>query len=111
MSVRILMIAGFVAALGCGASEEKVGEEWEEFVSEHNACEDADECVAIYPSCPLGCHTAVAAEHEEAAMEKAAQLVSRYERGGRACAYDCIETPPLVCESGRCSFSEGSPEE
>lgn len=93
------------AVLGC-VTEEGIQEDWDDWVADHNACATADECVAVYPGCPLGCYAAVASEHEAEAVDHAESLVNRYERGGRACAYSCVEPGALACIDGACGFEE-----
>ncbi|HET9953825.1 MAG TPA: hypothetical protein VFQ61_04960 [Polyangiaceae bacterium] len=92
--------------LGClvaCTSEDSVQAEFEEFVSAHNSCVSAEDCVAIYPGCPLGCYRYVNKQYERAAIDKAKELVADYERWGRSCEYDCVETRPPECEANRCS--------
>lgn len=96
-----------LVAVSC-ASEARIQAEWDEFVEEHNQCEEVSDCVMVYPECPLGCGTGVNAAHEQEAKDKAAKLIRRYERGGRACDYSCLPLE-LVCEDNRCDTVEGEP--
>lgn len=104
---RPLLLA--VITLASCVSEETVERRWTAYVEEHNSCETPDDCVIIYPGCPLGCWEAVAAEYETEAQEKAEKLIKQYERGGRACAYGCVSPGPLVCEQNRCTIGEPGP--
>lgn len=95
-------------ALACTAllagciSADTADERWQAWLDEHDSCEVAEDCVVIYPGCPLGCTAAVAAEHEQDAVDEAARLIKSYERAGRACDYDCALSGPAECESGSC---------
>jgi hypothetical protein len=89
--------------LGGCATMEGLEQRWEAWVADHNACEVDEDCVIVSTECPLGCWTAVAAEHEQAAIDKAEGLVRQYEMGGRACAYDCIAVGTPTCDAGACT--------
>jgi len=91
-----------LAATGC-ASEERIQDQWDDWVDENNTCEVADDCALVYPGCPLGCFTAVSADAVDAADEKADDLIRRYELGGRACDYDCMAAGEPVCDAGVCA--------
>lgn len=99
--MRMLAIMFAVSALAACASEEKLQEEWDGFVADHATCEAPEDCVLVYPGCPLGCADAIQSEATQEATELAAKLVSRYERGGRACAYDCLAFT-ADCQAGTC---------
>lgn len=88
--------------VGC-ASEEAIQEDWDAFVAEHQSCEVAEDCVVIYPGCPLGCFVAVSADAEQEAIDEAEKLISRYERGGRVCMYDCLAAGEPTCDAGVCA--------
>ena len=96
----------FIFILGCGVSDESFEQDWRTFVAENNSCENADQCVAVFPGCPMGCWTAVSKSAEQAAKSEAAELVSSYENGGESCLYDCDVAPALVCESEKCAFQK-----
>ena len=85
------------------ATEEGIQARWDSFVEDHRACETAEDCVLVYPGCPLGCYEAVAAEHAEEAEVYADRLIGRYEAFGRSCAYDCVEPPDPTCDAGACA--------
>lgn len=90
---------------GCALpSEEEVKDEFEAYVRSANACEQASECVLVSPGCPLGCFVAVRADRKADVERKARELIARYERGGRACAYGCAEPGPIACVERRCAF-------
>ncbi|MCO4744392.1 MAG: hypothetical protein KC912_06360 [Proteobacteria bacterium] len=91
--------------VGCG-SETAVQERWDDWVAEHNTCDVAEDCAAVFPGCPLGCYEAVNASFEEEADAMVDRLIRRYESAGRSCAYDCIEMPALTCDAGVCGFAE-----
>ena len=101
----LLCIFPAVTAVSC-VSEEGAERRWQRFVDDHNSCETVDDCVVVYPGCPLGCWEAVSAEHEDAAIKKAEKIVKSYERGGRACAYGCVSAGELSCNSGICELGE-----
>lgn len=88
---------------GC-VTEEGIQQKWDDYVADHNSCQAASDCVSIYPGCPLGCFEAVSASDKSDAEAEAARLVDKYESGGRACDYSCVEPGPLVCEAGHCGF-------
>ncbi|MCB9675342.1 MAG: hypothetical protein H6737_09515 [Alphaproteobacteria bacterium] len=96
-----------VLLAGCPISSERAAERWDTWVDTHADCEQTSDCVVIFPGCPLGCATTVAAEHEEASLEEARRIVAAYERVGRTCEYDCIAPPDPTCsDEGRCVFVE-----
>jgi hypothetical protein len=99
--MKRIVIAMLFVLVGC--SEEVVTQDWETFVAENNACEVAEDCVVVFPGCPLGCFDAVNKEAEEAANQKAEELIGLYEAGGRACAYGCLAHDAPTCEAGKCS--------
>ena len=94
-----------LALVGC-VTEQGIQDRWDAWVEDHGACEVPEDCAVVYPGCPLGCYEAVAAEHAAEAEEVADRLIRRYELGGRACAYDCVEAPPLTCDAGTCGFAD-----
>lgn len=98
--MRLLFI---LLVAGC-ANEATIQQSWDDWVADHNACEAATDCAVVYPGCPLGCAEAVSAAFESDARAQADRLIRRYERGGRSCAYDCIEPGALVCDDGSCGF-------
>lgn len=103
---RALLLAAVVLA-GCPSSEERIQTRWDAFVAENNTCEVDADCAAVYPGCPLGCATAIRADAVEAGAEVADDLIRRYERGGRSCAYDCIPVGDPECTAeGVCGFGE-----
>jgi hypothetical protein len=87
--------------LACAPSEEEVRADFDEFLTTRTACASADECVLVYPGCPLGCAVAVHRDFETETRSRAAELIDDYESGGRACAYDCLAMQ-AACSSGRC---------
>lgn len=93
----------FALALSCasGCSMEQVDARWEDWVQRHNECELPQDCVLVYPGCPLGCYSAVNAEHEEDAYRVADELVRQWSMGTRGCAYDCISAE-VDCVDLRC---------
>lgn len=97
----------FAGWLGVGAclSMDGAKDRWLAWVADHDDCEVADDCVVVYTECPLGCWSAVNAEYEAEAQREADDLVQAYERGGRACAYDCLAAGPAACTDGRCTAS------
>jgi hypothetical protein len=96
--LSLIVLFSFTA---CSVSESEVQEEWDEFVSQNNSCETVDDCVMLWPGCPLGCGSAVSADAEVQAKSLAESLLDRYERGGQSCDYDCAELV-LACEDQTC---------
>ena len=90
-----------LALSACIPSEADIQEEWDQFVDQNNSCETVTDCVMVSPGCPLGCGTAVSADAETQARELGESLISRYERGGQSCDYDCMSLE-LACEAGSC---------
>ncbi len=74
---------------------------WDTFVEAHSACADVSDCALVYPGCPLGCASAVSAEHAAEAEAYADELVSAYQAGGGGCVYDCAAFA-LACTAGQC---------
>lgn len=98
---RLALLGMVAASLAACASEEKLQAEWDGFVAEHATCEVPEDCVLVYPGCPLGCADAIQSDAAQEATELAAKLVSRYERGGRACDYKCLAFT-ADCQAGTC---------
>lgn len=88
--------------LVCSCSMEQIDRQWDTWVDEHNMCEVVQDCVLVYPGCPLGCYAGVSVEHEDEANRLADDLINRWSMGTRDCAYDCIsaevECVDQVCE-------------
>jgi hypothetical protein len=90
-----------LAVSACAPSSESVEAKWDTFVEAHSACADVSDCALVYPGCPLGCASAVSAEHAGEAEAYANELVSAYQSGGGGCVYDCAAST-LACSAGRC---------
>ncbi len=111
--VRMLS-TGFVCGLAtaCGSdgplSEEDAKKEFAGVVAGANSCTAATDCALVMPECPLGCYAAVNASQASAVQRRADDIVKRYRSGGHACAYDCIEPPPVACESAHCAMKFGA---
>jgi hypothetical protein len=105
LSSRLWVVIGCGAMLvaGCGASEESVQREYDDFVSTRQACEMDSDCVLAGGGCPLGCGSPVNEKYADEVEQKANDLIRSYERGGRSCAYDCVSGVP-VCDAGSCAF-------
>ncbi len=99
--ILALLVALLFAACASPTSEE-VNEEFDEFLSTRTACSTVDDCVMIYPGCPLGCATAVNKAFKSEAEDKAEELKSDYESGGMTCQYGCVAAD-LACTAGRCA--------
>jgi hypothetical protein len=95
----------FVVAGCLPASEQSIQEEWEEWVAEHDTCAVAEDCVLVYPGCPLGCWAAVSVDAEQEATDLAADLIDDYERGGASCDYSCVQAE-ATCDAGTCAVVE-----
>jgi hypothetical protein len=85
----------------CAPTSEEVGARWNAFVEARSGCTNVSDCVLVYPGCPLGCASAVSAEHEAEAKAYAEELVSAYQAGGSGCVYDCAAFA-LACTAGQC---------
>jgi hypothetical protein len=94
---------------GCWVSESRLDDAWALFVDDHNGCDVAEDCALVFPGCPLGCFEAVSVAHRDEAQAYADRLVRRYERGGRACDYDCMAPAPPRCDAGRCRVDPMAP--
>lgn len=104
-----LVVLASVVASCSSRTRGEIQAEFDAFVERNNACTQADECVVVYPGCPLGCFVAVNETRADATRDKASALVDEYESGGQACAYDCMAPGAPRCESGHCRVgpSEG----
>ena len=92
---RAPLVALALGLLLACVTEERV----EERIDDANYCDVVDECVAIYPGCPLGCVRLVNRVEESDVLD----LIDRYHRQHRDnCAYDCAGIGPIRCEAGRC---------
>jgi hypothetical protein len=100
--LRWLSWSLWVATASCAPSEEELQEEFAEEVARSNTCEEASDCVIVWPGCPLDCWVAVNAEQRTRVEAKARELIDEYESGGRACDYLCIDAPEPACAEGRC---------
>lgn len=102
---RLLALCA-LALVAC-VTEEGIQERWDAWVDDHDACEVADDCGLVYPGCPLGCYDTVHVDFVEEAEAEADRLITRWERGGRACDYGCMEAPDPVCsDAGECELPE-----
>lgn len=99
---RLVGILVGLAAVGCAASEAEVKREFNEFVSDHQACEQDSDCVLIQPGCPLGCSVPIASDAAADAERLARELINDYERGGRGCDYGCSAVCGAACSAGSC---------
>ena len=95
-----LLLAAAVL-FGSACSMEQIDREWDSWVGEHDQCEVIEDCVLVYPGCPLGCYAAINGEHEAEANRLADDLINRWSMGTRACAYDCISAE-AECVDDRC---------
>lgn len=92
--LRLPLAALFGALLAC-VTEGRIEDELEEA----NYCEATDECVSVYPGCPLGCERLINT-HERERIES---LIERYHKTHRdTCVYDCVGLVNIRCEAGRC---------
>jgi hypothetical protein len=91
-----------VLPFACAPSAEEVQREYDAYVSARNACSVDSDCAIVFPSCPLGCYTAVAVQYQAAVESKARELVDEYESQGQKCYYDCQAVQGAVCTSGNC---------
>jgi hypothetical protein len=82
-------------------SMEQIDREWHGWVEGHSQCEVVQDCVQVYPGCPLGCSAGVSVEHEDEANRLADDLIARWSMGIQDCAYDCVATE-LDCVEERC---------
>lgn len=107
----ILLFGGL--ALSCAPSEQEIRTEFEEFLSEHQACSEDSDCTLIYPGCPLGCSTPITADAADKGIRLAEELIHDYESGGVSCQYQCAAVCGASCKSARCvaaaETSDGCP--
>ena len=90
-----------VLLLASACSIEQIDREWDGWVDDHSQCEVTEDCVLVYPGCPLGCSSGVNAEYEDEANRLAEDLINRWSMGTRDCAYDCISSE-VECVDDRC---------
>ena len=81
----------------------KLRAEFDQKVLESNYCEVSNDCVNIYPGCPLGCNAVVNKVHKEDVENTAARLRSKQSRGGGACEYSCPPPGLPVCKENACT--------
>ncbi len=102
-TMRACLLPALLLLLLSACSMEQIDREWDAWVEDHNQCEVVEDCVLVYPGCPLGCYTAVNAEHEDEAARLADDLIARWSMGARDCAYDCtsaeVDCVEDVCEA------------
>lgn len=88
--------------LSCAPSEQEIQAEFDEFVSNNQACKEDNDCTLIQPGCPLGCSIPVATNAADNGTRLAQDLIEDYESAGRGCDYDCALVCGAACESKRC---------
>lgn len=92
----ISFLGGFSVAATLGCVTER---SFERAVDDANYCETPDECVELYPGCPLGCVVLV----NEAEADDIQKKIDRYDRQHRdTCVYDCAGLGEIRCENDRC---------
>lgn len=102
----VLGVLSWLFVFGC-AREEGLQEDWQTFLSEHQTCAVDEDCAVVFPGCPLGCGDVVQSSALDDAEALAETLLRRYERGGRSCAYDCIQLgDPYCADDGQCALTE-----
>lgn len=99
--MKRLSLLALLSLAACAPSEAQIEAQWDEFLSENQSCETVDDCVIVYPGCPLGCGSAVSVGAEEEARELADSLVNRYSRLHGECMYDCMGVE-AECNAGAC---------
>ena len=100
--VALAVTTALAGILSACVTEEAGQERWEAWVEDHDSCDVVEDCVVIFPGCPLGCFEAVAAEHEEAAVQRAERIIASIPG---TCVYDCIGAGEPTCENGQCQVS------
>ena len=103
-SIIFTCVACTVLSVACVASEEEVQREFDQLVAASNSCERDTDCAVVSPGCPLGCQVAINAEHKQVVERRARELIDDYERGGRACDYECVAQGRVACVAARCDF-------
>jgi hypothetical protein len=98
--VRPLFAVALLVLLAA-CSMDAVEQDWDEWVANHNACDTVDDCVLVYPGCPLGCFDAVHVDDEDEAYRIADDLIARWSMGTNSCVYDCIGAT-AACNGGVC---------
>lgn len=105
VTILIALPLASILLSSCGASDERVQEDFAAFVGERDSCEVAVDCMVDSYGCPLGCGVAFNKKYEDEIADEAERLIKKYERGGRACQYSCSDLGEAVCESGTCAIS------
>lgn len=97
LSLLLFLLTSFALAfmLGCGPSAGEV----EQAIEEANYCSAPEDCVVLYPGCPLGCY-AVVNQAEETAVQS--MIDDYFDTHGHMCDYDCIAIGEPRCENSRC---------
>lgn len=89
------------------ASEESLQSDWDAFTAEHQTCEVDEDCILVYPGCPLPCVDVISSDAVTEATQLANELVAKYEKLGRNCQYECAAYGTAYCDGGLCDIAEG----
>ena len=83
-------------------TEESAARLFNNIVDTYNECTTDNECMVLYPGCPLGCGAAIHTIHEQAVRDAADELMTRYNQQNQpSCAYICMPIYP-ICHEGEC---------
>lgn len=88
-------------------SQRALQEEWEAFAAEHRDCEVDEDCLLVYPGCPIACVDVIALSAAEEANQLAIELHTRADKGGRDFRCECAASGEAICDEGTCAISEG----
>lgn len=83
-----------VFLIGCGSDSGSgdidIQNNFTQEVDRSNSCATDNDCVLVYPGCPLGCGVAVNVGAEEKVRNLAAEIIDSHNKNNPACAYSCM---------------------
>jgi hypothetical protein len=86
----------------CHEKEAALRPDFDESVSEHNACRKSSECAILTPGCPFGCYVGVRNSDLAIVQTRAHDLASQL-GSDCGCMYKCSPPPEASCVHGRCT--------
>ncbi len=88
-----------------GISREEANAQFKQAISQANSCTTDEDCVVVYPGCPLGCSVSVNPDRQQAIKSLAKELVQSFEQREGRCDYFCEAQYP-VCVIDRCEVRD-----